>query len=276
MCYPLFTIISKGGIVIALRKIISEKNKYLTEQINSIRTQISNLPPGKLICTRNGVQFKWYQSLPKKLIYIPKKEQKLAIDLAYKNYLSLKLEDLVAEQDSLLPCIQHYSTYHSKADDFLLSSSESSRLSQLAFPIDSESLQEWKDASYVKNPNYPGDLKFKTGLGFSVRSKSEALIAVKLNEYKIPFHYEEKLVLGNREFYPDFTIRHPLTGKYYYLEHLGLMDDPKYSRRNFSKLQYYNSHGLVINQNLIITTETKDQPLDVEFVDKLIHHFFLD
>ena len=41
-----------------------------------------------------------------------------------------------------------------------------------------------------------------------LRSKSEAIIDRMLYQNKIPFHYEEKLVLDGIILYPDFVIRH--------------------------------------------------------------------
>ena len=90
-------------------------------------------------------------------------------------------------------------------------------------PIEKE-LAEWQSASYEKNPNHPENLKIQSISGNWVRSKSEALIDMILYVNKIPFRYECGLQLGSRLMYPDFTIRHPKTGEFYYWEHFGLMD----------------------------------------------------
>ena len=39
--------------------------------------------------------------------------------------------------------------------------------------------------------------------------------------------------------YPDFTIRHPMTGETFYWEHFGIMDDSQYCNNALSKLQRY-------------------------------------
>ena len=50
-----------------------------------------------------------------------RKSQKLAEDLAYKKYLSLKLDELIAEQECLSSCITYYSSCSSKSDELLTS-----------------------------------------------------------------------------------------------------------------------------------------------------------
>ena len=92
---------------------------------------------------------------------------------------------------------------------------------------------------------------------------------------KIPFRYEDALHLGNTTFYPDFTILHPSTGKIYYWEHFGMMDDAAYAKNTCFKLQTYTSHGIIPSINLITTYETKEFPLSSDSIEKIIHHYFL-
>lgn len=96
-----------------------------------------------------------------------------------------------------------------------------------------------------------------------------------LHVNSIPFRYECELQLGETTLYPDFTLRHPLTGNLFYWEHFGMMDNPAYCRNVSSKLQLYFSHGIIPSINLITTYETKDDPLDVEIVEGIIQHYFL-
>ena len=90
-------------------------------------------------------------------------------------------------------------------------------------------LLKWMNSPYEHNTKYPEQLTLKTISGHTVRSKSEALIDMALHVNKIPFRYECALPLSDIVLYPDFTIRHPQTGNFYYWEHFGLMDDLNYS-----------------------------------------------
>ena len=130
------------------------------------------------------------------------------------------------------------------------------------------------DTPFEKNPKYPEQLIHKSTSGNYVRSKSEAMIDTFLHMNKLPFRYECCLELGDNMFYPDFTIRHPVTGQTYYWEHFGLMDIPSYAQNAYAKLQFYSSHGIIPSLNLIVTFETKESPLSTELVSQLIHHYF--
>ena len=58
-------------------------------------------------------------------------------------------------------------------------------------------------------------------------------------ERQIPYHYEEKLQLGNRVVVPDFKILVYSEDRFKYLEHCGRMGEERY-RQNFAwKIQCY-------------------------------------
>lgn len=110
--------------------------------------------------------------------------------------------------------------------------------------------------------------------GNLVRSKSEALIDMALYIHKIPFRYECALNLGGITLYPDFTLRHPQTGEFFYWEHFGLMDDESYSQNTCSKLQLYTSCDIIPGVHLITTYETKEFPLSTKTIEKTIDYYF--
>lgn len=138
-----------------------------------------------------------------------------------------------------------------------------------------QNLKNWETESFEHNPNFPERLIHKSISGHLVRSKSESLIDTLLYVNQIPFRYECALHLGENTIYPDFTIKHPKTGDTYYWEHFGLMDDAKYVKNATLKLQTYSIYGIIPNIQLITTYETKEHPLNSDFVEKIIHHYFL-
>jgi len=91
---------------------------------------------------------------------------------------------------------------------------------------------------------------------------------------KIPFRYECMLHLGENAIFPDFTIRHPKNGEIFYWEHFGLMDNPSYSSKAFSKLQLYSTYKIIPSIQLITTYETKEHPLTMETVEKIVKDYF--
>lgn len=254
-------------------RMLSEHTR-LTTQITALKEQLKALPPGKLICAKNGTNYKWYQNNGSGKIYIPKKDRTFAQQLALRKYLTLTLNDLENEQKAIQFYLNHHLPSH-KAEKLLASSSEFQALLSPHFTPLSQELSEWQNAPYVHNTSYPEQLIHKSISGRLLRSKSEAMIDMFLYENKIPYRYESALQLGDTTLFPDFTIRHPQTGVLFYWEHFGLMDNPAYSRNAYSKMQLYNSHGIIPSIHLITTYETQMHPLSMEVIEKIVEHYFL-
>lgn len=246
----------------------------MENRIKSIKQQLKNLPSGTITCTRNGEYYKWYRCHKHTKIYIPKKEAQLAEQLAYKKYLCLLLNDLLQEKKA----IQLYLTHHIDVpkSEQLLNHPEFQKLLSPTFTPTSQELNNWINAPYEQNPYQPENLLHKSCSGHLVRSKSEAIIDTLLYIHKIPFRYECALHLSDITIFPDFTIRHPQTGKTIYWEHFGIMDSPSYSQKAFSKLQLYTSHDIIPTHQLITTYETKNVPLTPDTVEKIIEQYFLN
>lgn len=253
---------------------LSERER-LEREIKSIQDQICKLPEGKLICTRNGNYVKWYQSHGNYRTYIPKRNRDLAEQLARKRYLLSQKEDMLQEKKAIEFYLRHHDTQN-HAEQLLLEKEGFSELLTPYFTPESEELREWMDAPYERNEAYPEQLLYKTSTGTYVRSKSEAIIAMFLHANMIPFRYECSLQLGDTTVFPDFTIRHPLTGQYFYWEHFGMIDKQSYCKNAFSKLQLYSAYEIYPSIQLITTYETREQPLDTAIVEALIKHYFLE
>lgn len=251
------------------------ESKRLDKQITHLQEQLKNFPPGKLVCTRNQNRYKWYQSDGHKCTYIPKKNHLLAEKLAVKKYLSLSLDDLIAEKRAIQFYLNHHHSDTGRAEQLLTQDSEFKNLLAPHFTPLSQELSDWAHADYSRNPKFPEQLIHKSSSGNLLRSKSESMIDMLLYTNKIPFRYECMLLLGEITIYPDFTIRHPKTGQIYYWEHFGMMDNPSYSKKVASKLDLYISNGFIPSIQLLTTYETKDSPLSSEVINKLITHYFL-
>ena len=68
-------------------------------------------------------------------------------------------------------------------------------------------------------------------------------------------------MLNGKIYCPDFTIRDPKTGAFFWYEHFGKMDDPRYVRDAPRKLVVYADNGIIPTINLITTFETKNHKL---------------
>ena len=171
--------------------------KKLDKQIASLQTQLSTLPEGKLVCTRNKNRYKWYLSNGKNVTYLPKSQRHMAEQLALKKYLTLALEDATHEKKALDFYLRHHSGNHGEALQNLVEMPEyQSLLSTYLKPLTQE-LLHWTNSPYERNSKYPEQLTHLTKSGYYVRSKSELLIDLALHSYKIPFRYECALTLGS-------------------------------------------------------------------------------
>ena len=239
-------------------------------QIREAKGKLKSLPKGKLICCGSS----WYQSDGHKKKYIKKKDKILAEKLAVKKYLEALLEDLKKEKSATDMYLRH-SGNHPKVDElFKCSDTFQTLLSPYFSPLSKE-LDDWKNSPYPKNLKYPEHLTIKVGPNEFVRSKSEAMIAKTLKQYQIPYRYENQIIFGDMEIYPDFTIRHPKTGQLFLWEHFGMLDSPDYVRTMLNKLQTYSSNNFLPGINLITTYESKDMPLSFEMIEMTIKYYLL-
>lgn len=249
------------------------ESRRLDEQINSLKSQIESLPEGKIICTPNGKGYKWYRSDEHKSVYIPKSERNLAEQLAIKKYLQQVEKDCIQEKTAIDFYLRHHCP--SNAEDLLINKPGYQELLSSYFKPQSEIIKDWIAAPFEQNPKYPENKIHKTSSGNMVRSKSEVLIDMVLYTHKIPFRYECELHFGDYKIYPDFTIMHPKTGKIYYWEHYGKMDDPKYNRNVGDRIQTYVNKGIIPSIDLITTFETSLHPLSIDEVEKIVKEYFL-
>lgn len=251
-----------------------KKQKNIEKEMKSIQSILKNLPEGKLICAKNGNNYKWYCSDGKNKTYIEKKNRSFAEKLAMKKYYSMRLEDLKQKWHILNSYARLFKESNHKTQKLLMNPGYQELLIPI-LPHSSNKYMEWMKQSYKKNLAYPEHLTLNSISGNVVRSKSELLIDTFLYNNQIPYRYECALELGSFTIYPDFTIMHPLTGKIYYWEHLGRMNDSIYRKKAYKKLQSYMENNILPMEQLILTYETKEKALDAELIQKIIELYFL-
>ena len=246
----------------------------LKVQLEKIEKELATMPDGKLIISKNYNNEKWYCSNGKTKVYIKKKNIDLAQKLAYKKYLILLYDDLSKKEKFLSKYLQLFLPKSSAVENLILSNPSLLRLISPFFRPLSEDINLWACEKYNTNPNYTETLIHQTISGHQVRSKSEAMIASLLFSNKIPFRYECELVLKEATLYPDFTIKHPNSGKIYYWEHFGMMDHPEYVDNTCKKLKLFCSNNIFPGNQLITTYETAHSPLSTTLIQNIINHYF--
>ena len=187
------------------------ESRRLEKEINELTMQIDKLPKGKISISHTGKYTKWYHLLDKAKSIISKSNRILASELATKKYLEYLKDDLEHEKMAIDFYLRHHKM-ESKAD-VLFREKEYEELITPFFKPTSKELLHWMNSHYEKNMTYPEMLVNKTPSGNIVRSKSEAIIDTFLFKNRIPFRYECLLDLNGVHVFPDFTIRHPKTGR---------------------------------------------------------------
>ena len=246
----------------------------LSSLICDLERRVKKLPEGDLCFWKNGSKYKYFAVIDGKRHYISLKEQDRIRELAQKKYLETMLVDAQKEKQA----IDKYLKMHveeKQADVLIMTKPHLVDLLQPMFQIRDERLEKWAKAEYPSSAGHPEHLIHEGPEGRMYRSKSEAWIANALYTNRIPFRYEWDKIINGRVYPIDFTIRHPVTGETYYWEHLGLMDDLGYARRNAQKLVDYESAGIFPGVNLILTYESGQFPLSIGQIEKIVREWFL-
>lgn len=138
-----------------------------------------------------------------------------------------------------------------------------------------EFVQNWENTSYIHKTLDETEPFLTTIRGEKVRSKSENMIADVLFRLKIPYRYEAPVKIGTKIFYPDFTCLNARTRTEYIWEHFGLLQNPEYAANAVGKLRLYNKYGYYSGENLIVSSETKESPLNSNEIEKLAKKYLL-
>lgn len=250
---------------------IEHELDHLLDETQWLQQKLKNLPEESIYCERDKKYIKWYLLSKGNRKFLPRSQEKLAIKLMQKKYYLARLKDDLDEITFLKKCLKASPPQKKRIDKLL---SPNSAYHDLLLSSVFNDDVSWSTANYQKSTNYPEKLIHNTYAGIPVRSKSEVLIANALFSKHIPFRYEACLQLGSHTVYPDFTIRHPVTKKIYYWEHLGMMGEEDYLDNALTKIRRYCRNNIYPDGNLILTYESLQTPLDSELVLHIIEHYF--
>lgn len=251
------------------------EKRRLEQELRSMEQKLTKLPEGRLVCGGSKAHPRYYQCIGNKRKYITKSNYHLAEQLAEKTYIKARLKDIRRQLKGIVAYLKSNHPDLDTAPKLVQSTSKYSKLLVPLFRPANEVLAAWMQKPYSKNDRYPNQLKHDTVNGLKVRSKSEAMIVLELANCRIPFHYEEKLEIEEVCLHPDFTLRHPKTGKTIYWEHFGYLEEASYQRILCHKLQLYMSGHIFPEEGLIITWETRDRPLQLSEIRQKIQKHFL-
>lgn len=255
-----------------LREELDEFNRTLNRLIEETERDLKNAPEGQLRIDGSNRQF-YHRLSPKDTIgeYIPKDKMELVKLLAQKNY-DEKLHNVATKLSGKLKYIIDSNLYDELTQVYCKMNPIRQELIAPKIISDAEYAKKWQETSFQKGDFFDiSQSNFITRKGEQVRSKSEIIIADTLYDMGIPYKYECPLLLRDGSVkYPDFTILVTATRKEKYLEHFGMMDDPKYVEGFLTKIEHYSKNGIVVGDTLLATFESSKHPLNVRELKRLL------
>ena len=108
----------------------------------------------------------------------------------------------------------------------------------------------------------------------SLHRTSDLLTLISLYKYERPL---EVIIAGHTQtIHPDFTIINIHTGKITYWEHAGRMDDAQYANDFVRKMNTYTENGLFHGNDVIVTYESMNCPLNIHNVKMIVKKLLME
>jgi len=259
-----------------IKKMLEAREKELLRLKREKEKALKNVPGGTLRICDYGNRTQYYHRKNAKDssgVYIPEKDRELACKLAQKEYDSKVLKAIEKELIAMKKYLRNsppktaeciYETLHKERRKLIIPIKET----------DEQYIQMWEAIQYEGKWMDESLPEYYTAKGERVRSKSELIIADLLNREAIPYRYECPIYV--KEFgvvYPDFTVLNVRTHEEYYWEHLGMMDDLAYVEKSLQKIWTYEQNEIYPGDKLLITHETRKNPLNQKQIMSIIDHY---
>ena len=256
-----------------------KKRKLELERAIGQANQFMNKAPDGTIRTTIGEGRSYFYRVTKETghegKYLPKTRQDLITRLIQKEYSKTFLKEATKE----LALIDSFLKRHSSIPPEHAIDKLHKNKTQYAKPYlytDEDIGRLWEKEPYEISDYKIEEKVYPTNKGENVRTKSEAAIANMYYEMGIPYRYECALKLADGKIkFPDFTILDTRKRKIIYHEHLGMLDDDDYRKKNLKKLSDYRKSGIYTGKNLILTFEGVGSPFNIDHLKKNTKELFL-
>lgn len=253
-----------------IRQLMTEDLARLEELYDKLSTELATLPTGSLSKKDDGIYRSCYENGKQYMVKLNTAENDLLYKLKKRRYITKALPVLNKRKKQCINYLKADKLYDPIKIQSLLPSQYNGLNGLDIFLEDDINIDEWLENDYIQGQMYMENKKYLSAHGLTTRSKSEALIGIRLAESNIPFKYEPSLNLGNNIFYPDFEILLTKRRRIVYWEHFGMIDNPDYVLKMLYKLNEYAKHGIYLGYNLIITFENLSHPLTLADIDDKI------
>lgn len=261
-----------------IKNLLNSRAHYLTQLKQEKELSIATASEGYLRISSSKNRTQYYHRTNTKDFngsYISVKNIHLAQELAQKEYD----KKVVASAEKELEFIQTLLNLYPKIPAESIYETLHPNRQTLVTPIrepDAQYTQNWQSVEYQKKTFADDAPELYTAKGERVRSKSEIIIADLLHRENIPYRYEYPIHLpGFGKVHPDFTALNVRLRKEIHWEHLGMMDDPAYAEKALQKITAYEQAGIFPGENLILTHETKQNPINQKLILMMIRQYLL-
>ncbi|MBR4861896.1 MAG: hypothetical protein IKU09_06820 [Firmicutes bacterium] len=253
-------------------EITKRKIKNDKAMLRQMESRLGKCPPGYLKCVHVHGRPQYYHILPgnAKPIYINRKHIGLVHELKYKRTLQesvRRLRQNILLEEKMLRGMMPW--------DYETVSRQLPKTYQVEkIPWGNVHLQNGPRFTQSENPFYREYLTQQTTFGLITRTRGEAMYAEQLYSAGFTLYYEKELLLRDENGkyhrrYPDFTI--PLAGGLlYYLEHKGMVQNPKYRARDEETMRLYHLNGIYEPKNLLVTKDGPDETFPAEDIARII------
>lgn len=247
--------------------------KRLREKKERYEEMLSELPEGKLnLCASKGIPY-YMKTCNGKKEYLGNDAHEEVQKLKKRKFLEVSIGNMNSNQTLIEQYLHEYRSMQPREIMKSLPKAYQSEVLRLEDEVDS--IKAWEFDEYKKSTNHPERLIYSTRKGDFVRSKSEAVIADILYDREIPYHYEEKLQLGDRIVVPDFKILVYSEARFKYLDHCGSLGTERYSQNFAWKVQCYLSHGYLPWRDVFFTFNDMKGRLDTIAINEMLDHYFV-
>ena len=259
-----------------IKNLLKSRETYLRKLQTQKEASLESAPEGLLRICRDGNHLYYYHKQSSDNpngASLPTSNLPLARQLAQKDYDTKVLRAISQE----LQAIKKYLSTCPKNPPEVIYELLPEYRQQLVTPIaepEDQFIKNWTSVEYTGKAFDANTPELFTARGERVRSKSEIIIADLLHHEGIPYRYEYPVYLrGFGTVYPDFTVLNVRLRKEIHWEHMGMMDDPEYVQKALQKLITYEQNGIFPGENLILTFETKQLPINQKLVLQMIRRY---
>ena len=268
---------------------LRKQERELEEILNKSEEDLRNAPKGtlRINCRGKRRQYYWQRDKGKEencvgqtetikeRKYIKQQDMGIARALAQKGYAERIRKCAEHNLETIRKFLSQYDANAIK-EAYEKIHEDRKKLIEPYILSDEELIKKWENERYEPKDFGRETNEIYTEKGERVRSKSEKILADRFYMLHIPYHYEKPLYLkGFGTVYPDFTILNMRTRKVFYYEHFGMMDNTEYCEKAFLKISHYEKNGIFLGEQLLISYETRKNPLNIQNINQKIQKYLL-